>query len=219
MAPGGVLLAAHGTRSAAGREVVEQLRAQLEDRLDEPVRLGWVDVVEPHVDELLRPGDLVVPAFLGCGYHVRHDLPRSLGRVEQAMLTDHLGPHPLVLEAVNRRVVEAGGPWPLTLLGWAGSSDPGSRAEATTAAGRLAERWGVPVRLATPKQLAGAVEDGRTEGFSAVGVASYLLAPGFFADQLAAGPADAVSRPIGAHPFVVDLLVERVGGARAQRTR
>ncbi|GAA1392648.1 sirohydrochlorin chelatase [Luteococcus peritonei] len=218
MWPSGILLAAHGTRSAQGRAVVEQLRSQLEQRLSEPVRLGWVDVAEPHVDELIAPGDLVVPAFLGAGYHVKHDLPRSVARADGAVLTAHLGPHELVLDAVHQRVVEAGGPWPLTLLGWAGSSDPESRAEAGTAAALLASRWGVTVRVVTPAELPQAVAAGRAEGFERVGVASYLLAPGFFADKLADGGADGCSAPIGAHPCLVDLLCERVRAPLALRT-
>jgi sirohydrochlorin ferrochelatase len=43
-----------------------------------------------------------------------------------------------------------------------------------------------------------------------VAVATYLLAEGFFADQVrAAAPGLPVTAPIGAHPAVVDLVWRR----------
>jgi len=211
---GGVVLAAHGTHSEAGQACIEQLRRALQQRLAEPVRLGWVDVVEPHVGQLLRPGDLVVPAFLGAGYHVKKDLPEAIGQFPGTTMTAHLGPDPLVLAALSEHVEQAGGPWPLTLLGWAGSSDEQSREEARTAARRLAERWQVTVRLTGASRVQAGVQRGRDEGFARVGVASYLLAPGFFADKLATADCEGVAAPIGAHPLVVDLLAQRVTGHR-----
>jgi sirohydrochlorin ferrochelatase len=40
-------------------------------------------------------------------------------------------------------------------------------------------------------------------------VASYLLAPGRFADRVAACGASVISAPIGAHPVVAELALSR----------
>jgi hypothetical protein len=48
-----------------------------------------------------------------------------------------------------------------------------------------------------------------------VAVAPYLLAPGRFADTVAAAPADLVSAPLGAHPGLADLVLRRYDEAAA----
>lgn len=203
-----LLLAAHGTRNAEGRACVESIRAALEEYEGRPVTLGWVDVCEPYVADLVQDADLVVPCFLGDGYHVRVDIPRAARRADDVHVTPHLGPDPLVLDALADRVTEAGGPWLVTLLGWAGSSDERSVAQARGVAERLAARWGVEVRLVTPRQAAGAVEDAAARGLSC-GVATYLLAPGHFSRQLASHGVPA-SAPLGAHPAVIQALSDRI---------
>jgi sirohydrochlorin ferrochelatase len=68
-----------------------------------------------------------------------------------------------------------------------------------------------------------AVAELRRDGAPRVVVATYLLAPGVFADQvrersLAAG-ADAVSAALGAAPEVADIVIERYVQAAAQPAR
>lgn len=149
-----MLLAAHGTRFAPGRAAVEQLRGALERCLDGPsVVLGWVDVCEPRACDVVRDGDVLVPAFLGDGFHVRHDVPEAAAAARDVVVTPHLGTDGRLLDALDARVREAGGPWPCTLLAWAGSRNPASR-EATGAVARaMAGRWGVDVRIVTPANL------------------------------------------------------------------
>jgi len=52
-------------------------------------------------------------------------------------------------------------------------------------------------------------------GSPGVAVATYLLAPGFFADRLAGCAADRVSAPLGAHPLLADLALRRYDQALA----
>jgi sirohydrochlorin ferrochelatase len=108
------------------------------------------------------------------------------------------------------------------VLAAAGSSDPA----ANVTIARLAARWQAEagwfaVRPAyasaagpTPAQ---AVTELRTAGARRVIVASYLLAPGLFADRirdasLAAGAA-AVSPVLGASPEVADVVLDRYQAA------
>jgi sirohydrochlorin ferrochelatase len=46
-----------------------------------------------------------------------------------------------------------------------------------------------------------------------VAVASYLLAPGHFQDQLAGAGADWVTAPLGGHPAVAGLVIDRYRAA------
>jgi sirohydrochlorin ferrochelatase len=49
----------------------------------------------------------------------------------------------------------------------------------------------------------------RAAGADRVAIAPYLLAPGRFADRLAAAGADLVAEPLGSHPAVVELMLDR----------
>ena len=56
----------------------------------------------------------------------------------------------------------------------------------------------------------------RAAGHARVAVAAYLLAPGRFSDELQLAGADAVSRPIGVHHLLVDLIEQRWRSAIAE---
>ncbi|MGO4956130.1 sirohydrochlorin chelatase [Luteococcus sp. Sow4_B9] len=204
----GVVLAAHGTRSSVGRRCVETIRRELQELLGRPVRLGWVDVCEPHVSDVVRDGDVVLPAFLGAGYHVRVDLPTAVAEHHGVTLTPHLGTDEAVVEALAGRVAEAGGPWPLTIVGWAGSRDERSRDQAAEVTRALARRWQgrAQVVLATPAEIPALVVGSPVP----VGVASYLLAPGHFHDRLRSAGAVATTEPLGSHPRIIEALARRV---------
>ncbi len=123
------------------------------------------------------------------------------------------------------------------VLAAAGSSDPAANATIAELAARWARERGwravVPCYAsAAGPRPAEAVRALRAGGAARVAVATYLLAPGYFADKvsdaaLGAG-ADAVSGVLGAAPEVADLVLDRylaaaavpVGhGARAVRRR
>jgi len=55
----------------------------------------------------------------------------------------------------------------------------------------------------------------REEGARRVCIAPYLLAPGLFHTKLADAGADAVADPLGVHPLVVELVLQRYGAALA----
>jgi sirohydrochlorin ferrochelatase len=54
----------------------------------------------------------------------------------------------------------------------------------------------------------------RAAGADRVTIAPYLLTPGHFADRLAAAGADLVAEPLGAHPAVVDLVLDRAASTQ-----
>nr|WP_300146415.1 CbiX/SirB N-terminal domain-containing protein [Propionicimonas sp.] len=208
-----LVLALHGTRSAAGQGVAAALTEAVAARLpDVRVRLGWADVLSPTLTETLTgTGEaVVVPAFLTAGYHVTSDLPAAIRAAGgRARLAGLIGPD--LLAAVADRLAEAGGPGDAIVLAAAGSKRRRSLDEVAEAARQLAKLVGRPVlpafvTSATPT-VADAVARLRAAGHQRVSVAAYLLAPGVFADRLQEAGADVVSAPIGVHPLVVEAVL------------
>jgi sirohydrochlorin ferrochelatase len=171
---------------------------------------------------------VVLPLLLTAAYHSGTDLPQALREAQAAYpgLTisygQPLGPHPKLWSALDRRLTEAGQDGredrTAVVLACAGSSQPAANAAvARMAAGwQKARRWRAVVpayaSAATPTP-AQAVTALLRDGSPRVVVATYLLAPGLFADRirdasLAAGAA-AVSGPLGALPEVADVLLQR----------
>ena len=141
-----------------------------------------------------------------------------------------LGPHPGLLRALERRLAEAGqdcsdgARHTGVVLASAGSSQPAANAViARMAADWQAARGWRAVVPAFASAARPAPEEAVTAllrgGARRVVVASYLLAPGLFADRVAAAAlaagAAAVSAPLGAAPEVADVLLDRYTEAAA----
>jgi sirohydrochlorin ferrochelatase len=216
---GCVVVVAHGTQDPAGVAIARQLVARLRVRLPgRPVLLAFADVLGPGVREVVAgaPGPVtVVPAFLSSGYHVRADLPQEVAATgrRDVTISAALGPHPLLVDAMADRLCAAG--WrrgDAVVLAAAGSSDPRAVADVRVAARQLSGKVGSRVRVgfvATgAPRVAPLVAGLRAAGESRVAVASWLLASGLFSARLASAGADVLAAPLGAHPEVVDRLVQ-----------
>ncbi|MGH3866372.1 MAG: sirohydrochlorin chelatase [Pseudonocardiaceae bacterium] len=216
---GCVVVAAHGTRDPAGVAVARQLVATLRVRLPgRPVLLAFVDVLGPGVREVVAgaPGPvIVVPAFLSSGYHVRIDVPREVAATgrQDVTISAALGPHPLLVDAVADRLRAAG--WrcgDAVALAAAGSSDPRAMDDVWVAACQLSDKVDSQVRVgfvATgAPRVVPLVAELRAGGESRVAVVSWLLAPGLFYSKIVSTGADMVAAPLGAHPEVVNRLVQ-----------
>jgi sirohydrochlorin ferrochelatase len=184
---------------------------------------------------------VVLPLLLTAAYHSDADLPAVLSRAGARLpglrisYGRPLGPDERLLRAMDRRLAEAGGPasaagaaGTAVVVAAAGSSRASANAEVArmAAAWRSARGWRqvVPAYASaawpTPGQ---AVAGLLSAGAPRVVVATYLLAPGVFADQilresLAAG-ASAVSAPLGAAPEVADVIIERYRHAAGELQR
>jgi sirohydrochlorin ferrochelatase len=183
---------------------------------------------------------IVVPLLLTAAYHSKSDIPAQLaaassvadgGPALDVRCADTLGPHPLLLAALERRLREAGVALDLAadrartavVLAAAGSSDPAANATiADLAADWQRDRgWRavVPAYASaagpTPAQAVADVDTGQ----GPVVVATYLLAPGYFADKIRAASAEAgasvVSGVLGAAPEVADVVLARYRAAAA----
>jgi sirohydrochlorin ferrochelatase len=243
---------AHGSRdpraAASTFALVEAVRLELPGA---DVRTAFLDHCAPSLPQALGAlaedgpaGDssagsgtvVAVPLLLTAAYHSKSDIPAQLAAVAAAhpgldvTAAGTLGPHPLLLRALERRLREAGvevgdaaeRAGTSVVLAAAGSSDPAANATvAALAAQWQAERgWRrvVPAYASaagprTDEAVRALRDAGASAGAGRVAVATYLLAPGYFADKVRDGArragADAVSGVLGAAPEVARLVVER----------
>ncbi|MFJ5528838.1 sirohydrochlorin chelatase [Streptomyces sp. NPDC093261] len=232
--PPTLVLVAHGSRDpralATARALAERVR-ELRPRL--PVRLGHIELNAPLLpDTLASLGTgraVLVPLLLGRGHHVKRDIPEMAGAARAVTrVAAPLGPHPLLVETLYARLVEAG--WPAgmsdarrrasaVVLAAAGSRDPDSAADTRRTAQLLAERLGAPVvpayaSAATPT-VSAAVRSLGARGHHRIAVASYFAAPGRFAAECAAAAPWIGAAPLGAHPAVARLVLHRYDQAVA----
>jgi sirohydrochlorin ferrochelatase len=216
-----LLAVAHGSRHSAAQETVGTLARQI-SRLAPVlrVRVAFVQHAEPSLPAALAASGadtVVVPLLLSAGYHVSTDLTGA-ARAVGARLADPLGPDPLLVTALAGRLDEAGVPegTPVVLAA-AGSSDPAAAADAAAQAELLAERLNAPViavfATAGQPDVGEAVAALRARTGQPVAVASYLLAPGHFHDQLGETGARAgagwVTAPLGGHPALAGVVIDR----------
>jgi sirohydrochlorin ferrochelatase len=235
---------AHGSRDPRAAATVSELLAVVRYRamawglggLD--VKAAFLDHCAPSLPQALSAvgGDgacVVVPLLLTAAYHSKADIPAKIAAASAATPLDvscagTLGPHPLLLAALERRLAEAGvavgdpaaRSRTSVVLAAAGSSDPA--ANATIAA--LAARWqatrGWHAVVPAYASAAGPRPDEAVRALLAGGgapgpvvVATYLLAPGYFADKIRAAGlgagAAAVSPALGAAPDIADVVLER----------
>ncbi|WP_233508496.1 sirohydrochlorin chelatase, partial [Spongiactinospora gelatinilytica] len=147
---------AHGSRDPRAAETVEELLDLVRrDRPGLPVRSAYLDHAPPTLGQALRglPEAVVLPLLLTEAYHSRVDIPAALTtatardpglRVHRATT---LGPHPLLVTALEHRLTEAGVPLgdpdTAVVLVSAGSSDPRANAVVAGIAGhwRRARPW------------------------------------------------------------------------------
>jgi sirohydrochlorin ferrochelatase len=102
------------------------------------------------------------------------------------------------------------------VLAAAGSRDPRALADTRRQAALLAACRGTSVVAAFASAARPTVDEAVTflAGLTGkpVAVAAYLLAPGLFHDQLWLSSGTWVSAPLGDHPAVADLIVDRFRG-------
>lgn len=189
------------------------------------------------------PDVALVPLLLTAAYHSKSDIPAQVAAAAAMLAKDGLprcrvrqtptlGPHPLLTAGLERRLAEAAGASPgqtSVVLAAAGSSDPRANEMVATLAARwqASGRW----RRVVPA-YASAASPSPAEAIRAlharfprhrVVVATYLLAPGYFADKIEAqaleAGAVAVSAPLGAIPEVANVIIDRYQAERTVASR
>ena len=232
-----LLVIAHGSRDPRHAATVHALVRRVRSlRPGLRVETGFLDFDTPSVSGVLESlaaegvRDVVaLPLLLTRAFHAKADIPAVLReapprlRIRQAEV---LGPSPLLLSALERRLYEAG----LTpadksstgvVLASAGSSDP----EAIAVIAEIAREWRHTGWCAVRPAFASAslprtedaVRELRALGCERVAVAPYVLAPGFLPDRIARGAAEAdadvLADVLGPAPEVARVLLERYDAA------
>ncbi|GAB15042.1 hypothetical protein ARGLB_080_01070 [Arthrobacter globiformis NBRC 12137] len=178
---------------------------------------------------------VVVPLLLSVGYHVKVDIAKAVKSRPGTVAAAPLGPDPRLAALLDQRLREAG----VTdndaiVLAAAGSSNANAALSVEELAGQLRDlrsnrivpAYGASAKPSVPEavamlreEAAGGAGAGESAGGVSVGgrvvVASYLLAPGFFHDQLAKAGADLVTEPLLPSPVLAEIALERYDAALA----
>ncbi|MEU5362150.1 sirohydrochlorin chelatase [Streptomyces sp. NPDC005925] len=231
-----LLVVAHGSRDPRHAATVHALVRRVRSlRPGLRVETGFLDFDVPSVRGVLESLDaqgvrdvVALPLLLTRAFHAKADIPAVLAQAPPRLRihrADVLGPSPLLLTALERRLYEAG----LTpadksstgvVLASAGSTDP----EAIAVIADIAREWRhtgwravrPAFASASPPRTEDAVRDLRALGCGRVAVARYVLAPGRLPDRIARGAAgaDVLADVLGPAPEVARVLLERYDGAR-----
>ncbi|KOV68314.1 cobalamin (vitamin B12) biosynthesis CbiX protein [Streptomyces sp. AS58] len=231
-----LVVIAHGSRDPRHAATVHALVRRVRSlRPELRVETGFLDFNIPSVPGVLESlalegvRDVVaLPLLLTRAFHAKADIPAVLRdaprrlRIHQAEV---LGPSPLLMSALERRLSEAGltpadKPSTGVVLASAGSTDP----EAIAVIAEIAREWRQTGWCAVRPAFASAgfprtedaVRELRALGCERVAVAPYVLAPGFLPDRIARGAAEAdvLADVLGPAPEVARVLLERYDAAR-----
>ena len=169
-----VIACAHGTHDAAGRVVIDGLRADLAALLDAEgpgaqVHEAYVDVQSPSLDEVvaaLPPGEpaVIVPLLLSLGHHVHHDIhhaaaarPGTIAAAPLAGAGDDVEPRlvTVLAERVARAVPAGEAATSDVILAAAGTRAAEGQAEGHAVAGGLELAIWADLRVAATDAVLG----------------------------------------------------------------
>jgi sirohydrochlorin ferrochelatase len=220
-----LLAVSHGSKDPAAAAAIKTLAGQV-SRLAPVlrVRVAFLSHAEPSLPgELAAAGrdTVVVPLLLSAGYHLSTDIAEA-ARTAGARVAGPLGPDPLLTTALAARLAQAGVPPGIpVVLAAAGSADPAASAGVGRQAALLGELLGVQVvaafAAAGQPSVPAAVSSLRASTGGKVAIASYLLAPGHFQDQLSQAGADWVTEPLSGQPALAGLVIDRYRTASRPR--
>jgi sirohydrochlorin ferrochelatase len=231
-----IVLAAHGSRDPASSATMRALAARVGQVWPAPVVAAFLDFDEPSIPDALaglpdEPAPVVVPALLTNAYHGRVDLPGVLAQVPRpTVLADVLGPDPLLVTGMRRRLSELDDDaFDALVLVAAGTSDPAARSTVDQTARELGRQLDVPCLASyasasapTPGEAVLAL---RATGARRILGAAYFLATGRLytaavRSAVEAGAVD-VAAPLGPADELVHLVVARamtaIDGRNADR--
>jgi sirohydrochlorin cobaltochelatase len=231
-----VLLAvAHGSKDPASQEVVRELlvraaalrpglrtAAAYVDNASPSIRAALAGLVDDGVRDVV-----VLPLLLTPASHSKTDVAASVQvgrRAHPGVRLRYgrpLGPHPVLVEVLARRLAEAGAdPGDPVVLVAGGALDPDANAQVAATARLLFEgrSWpSVDIAFASTARptVPEALERLRAQGFGRASVARYFLGPGYLPRlverqaQSVQGLEVVVSAPLGASDELASLLVGR----------
>lgn len=203
---------------------IEDLRPGLQ------VLEAYVDVQDPELSGVVEglpegTAAVVVPLLLSTGFHIKVDVPKAIKSRPEVVAARPLGPDPRLAELLAKHLRAAGlqdrdG----VLLAAAGSSLPDGSVDSEEQARLLAELLPNKVRVAYGASAEPNVPDGvaslraeLAQDGGRVFIASYLLATGYFHDQLFKAGADVVTAPLLPSRVLAEIALERYDAVLADR--
>jgi sirohydrochlorin ferrochelatase len=238
-----VVLASHGTSDSVGAKLISDLVKAIAAELPtQVVHETFVDVQEPQVLEVVENAlktqtqIALIPLLLSTGYHVRQDITDAVITAmaefpgSNVAVTPALGPSTQLTTLLLLRLQQAG--WSagdIVVLAVAGSSDSAAVEECRLVHLELeaaiqeldpAAQVELAFLSAAQPRLKDLVPKLKFQHPSKrVVVSTYLLAPGYFADQTAKVGAHLVAEPLLAKDSpvpgqLVDLILSRVSQAK-----
>jgi sirohydrochlorin cobaltochelatase len=115
----GLVLFAHGSRDGEWARPFEQLAAKLSRHTDATVRLAYLELMQPSLDDAIDGlvGDgaksiRIVPVFLGPGGHTKQDLPKLAAAARDRhpgvdiAVEPPIGEQPSVIEAIAAAIAK-----------------------------------------------------------------------------------------------------------------
>jgi len=212
-----LIAVAHGTADPRGIRVVHNLVRQMaRQRPDIPMSLGFVDVDVPALPDLVRRivadsnQAVIVPLLLSSGYHVGVDIAAEVDRYPGRVHTaPALGPDPLLIQILTDNLGSLDR-IDHVVLAAAGSAEPRALADCEKTAGLLSARVDRPVSVGYVSGAGERLTSVLSRIPGRVAVATYLLAPGFFADLVRRQAGDRqVTRPLGTDRRTATLALRR----------
>ncbi len=242
----GIVIAGHGSRDADGIREFEQLVELVKERAPQhQVSHGYLEFASPTIDQAIADqlkADskqiVMVPSILLAATHAKNDMPSELLTFarEHPDINFHFGApmglHPLLLQVVQQRIVEAEATSPKTVrhadtclvLAGRGTTDPDANGEVSKFARMIEEGMGFGASYVcysgTAKPL---VADG-LRAAAKLGYARLIVVPFFLFDGILVKriyeAADALQERepelevlkagyLGVHPNVADVLIAR----------
>lgn len=184
------------------------------------VVLAWLGHDSPDLAAALRahPGCVVVPLLLSRGYHVRADVVLAAAEAGGVVVAAPLGPDRRLAAAMLDRLEEAHVPSDAgVVVAAAGSRDPRAASDVRMVTDMLRSRRAGVVEAgflsAGTPHVAAAVQ---ALAPRPVAVATYLLGPGRFQRALGATGARWIAEPLGHHPLVSSVVLERYDAVEAR---
>ncbi|MGF2946154.1 sirohydrochlorin chelatase [Mycobacterium sp. Lab-001] len=233
-----LILTAHGSRdprSAANAHAVAERLRRMRRGLD--VRLGFLELNAPNFADVLAglPDNhpaVISPFLLASAYHARLDIPKQIAEtgalgVRQA---DVLGEDARLVSVLHERLGELGVSPDDDELGVVvvaiGSSHTAVNARTAQVPAMLADgtRWAeATIAFATrPDQsVTQAIRQVRRRGARRVVMAPWFLAPGLITDRVSTYACEngiPMAAPLGDHPLVAEILLDRYEQALAEET-
>jgi sirohydrochlorin ferrochelatase len=216
-----LVLLAHGSPDARHAQTIAAVADAITQR-GVDCAPAFLDHNAPHIGDMARSGDVVVPMLLTDGFHRVSDIPALAAVVSACEFTEPLGADAAFISGLEARIGQAGATdKDAVVLAWAGSTRESARRDVDVLARAWGKASGRAIITAAPHEVESRVVAMRGARGSVV-VSTFLVADGVLGDRIAAagirGGAAHVGAALGDRAEVVEVVLARAFGVDSART-